>query len=48
MYQASGYFEQNADSVSVVDDRLATEPMTALQPAEWQVRKNYIASSSRT
>jgi hypothetical protein len=37
MYQASGYFEQNADSVSVVDDRLATEPMTAVQPAEWQV-----------
>jgi len=41
MYQAPDYFEQNADSVSadvsVVDDRLATEPMTAVQPAEQQV-----------
>ena len=41
MYQAPSYFEQNADSVSadvsVVDDRLATEPMTSVQPAEWQV-----------
>jgi hypothetical protein len=37
MYQAPGYFEQNADSVSVVDDRFATEPMTTVQPAEQQV-----------
>ena len=41
MYQAPSYFEQNADrvsaDVSVVDDRFATEPMTAVKPAEQQV-----------
>ncbi len=41
MYQASGYFEQNADrasaDVSVVDDRFGTEPMTTVKPAEPQV-----------
>jgi hypothetical protein len=41
MYHAPSYFEQNvgryAVDVSVVDDRFATEPMTAVQPAEQQV-----------
>jgi hypothetical protein len=41
MSQEPGSFEQNADGisadVSVVDDRFATEPMTAMQPAEQQV-----------
>jgi hypothetical protein len=41
MYQASGYFERNAHSVSAdvseVDDQFATEPLTAVKPAEQQV-----------
>jgi hypothetical protein len=41
MYQASGYFERNAPSVfadvSEVDDQFATEPSTAVKPAEQQV-----------
>ena len=40
MYQIPGYLEQNADgvsvNVSVVDDRFATEPLTAVKPAEQQ------------
>jgi len=41
MYQASGYCERNAHCVSAdvseVDNQFATEPLTAVKPAEQQV-----------
>jgi hypothetical protein len=41
VYQASGYFECNAHSTSAdgseVDDQFATEPLTAVKPAEQRV-----------
>jgi hypothetical protein len=48
MYQASGYFERNAHSasadVSEVDDHFATEPLTAVKPAEQRVSEEELLS----
>ncbi len=49
MYQTTGYFEQNANSmsadVSEVDYQFATEPMTAVKLAEQQVNEEVLLSS---
>lgn len=48
MYQASGYFERNAHCVSAavseVDEQFATEPLTAVKPAEQQVSEEELLS----
>ncbi len=49
MYQATGYFEQNANymsaDVSEVDSQFVTEPMTAVKLVEQQVSEEELLSS---
>lgn len=51
MYQATGYFEQNAHYVSAdvseVDYKFATEPMTAVKLAKQQVSEEELPLLAR-